>query len=114
MEADTGWRASRGESQSGGHWGREAWLRRETGGVQQQMAPEEISPTECGAFHQEETHTGTAGAQEILGWQEGGTGERQTQHGLWVGGLLNSSINFLDDAGSKVSQGGDGLGGEGA
>lgn len=87
MEADTGWRASGGESQSGGHWGREAWLRRETGDVQQQMAPEEISPTECGAFHQEEAHTGTAGAQEILGWQEGGTGEGQTQHGLWRRGV---------------------------
>lgn len=44
------------------------------------MAPEEISPAECGAFHQEETHTGTAGAQEIPGWQEGGEG--QTHHSL--------------------------------
>ena len=73
------------------------------------MAPEEIPPAECGALHREETHTGTAGAQEIPGWQEGGEGK--THHGVrgrW-GGDMNSSINFPDDAGSKVSQGGGGL-----
>lgn len=42
------------------------------------MAPEEIPPAECGALHQEETHTGTAGAQEIPGWQEGGEGQTFT------------------------------------
>ena len=44
--------------------------------------------------------------------EEQGKGRLNTVY--WVGGLLNSSINFLDDAGSKVSQGGGGLGGEGA
>lgn len=76
------------------------------------MAPEEISPAECGAFHQEETHTGTAGAQEIPGWQEEGKGRLITVYGGRGGDkiAISTSLMMLKQQGP---QGGGGLRGEG-